>query len=321
MRNSIFILLGSSLFLFACLKKEIAVPKHDPGDVITASVNIGSDYKWQIYYNLETNSVVGQNVKTAWDLAFENGTSGNHILLNGSKLMFAYNTGNTNFAAVTDTNGFTPNSKCDYHTGDLTKTAIGNWVGTNHVYIIDRGYNELGIHQGFRKIQFLNVDATKYQVKFAQLNGTNEVTLDINKNDDYNYSFLSFTTSNTLLIEPKKDNWDIVFTQYTYTFMNPYHPYLVSGCLLNSNNTKAITDSITTFANISNASIPNYTFSDDINEIGYRWKEFDGTNYTVNINRNFLIHSKEGYYYKIHFIDFYNDSGEKGYPKFEYQKL
>jgi hypothetical protein len=235
--------------------------------------------------------------------------------------MFAYNTGNTNFAAVTDTNGFTPNSKCDYHTGDLTKTAIGNWVGTNHVYIIDRGYNELGIHQGFRKIQFLNVDATKYQVKFAQLNGTNEVTLDINKNDDYNYSFLSFTTSNTLLIEPKKDNWDIVFTQYTYTFMNPYHPYLVSGCLLNSNNTKAITDSITTFANISNASIPNYTFSDDINEIGYRWKEFDGTNYTVNINRNFLIHSKEGYYYKIHFIDFYNDSGEKGYPKFEYQKL
>ena len=30
---------------------------------------------------------------------------------------------------------------------------------------------------------------------------------------------------------------------------------------------------------------------------------------------------KNDKYYKLHFIDFYNNLGEKGYPKFEIQEL
>lgn len=305
----------------ACLKKETAIPKHDSGDVLTASVNVGSDYKWQVYYDLQTNTVVGQNVKTVWDLGFECGATGNHIVLNGSKLMFAYNTQNTNFSAVQDTTGFAANSKCDYHTGDMNQTAIGNWQGTNNVYIIDRGFDEMGIHQGFRKIQFQAVDATSYTVRFAMMNGSGEHTLTINKDDAYNFAFLSFTTSNTLLVEPPKDTWDIEFSQYTFVFNNPYHPYLVTGCLLNRNNTFAAQDSITDFSAIQFSNIPSYTFNFDVSSIGYRWKVFDGTNYSVNPAMNYIIQSKEGYYYKLHFIDFYNEMGIKGYPKFEYQKL
>jgi len=34
----------------------------------------------------------------------------------------------------------------------------------------------------------------------------------------------------------------------------------------------------------------------------------------------YIIQTPLGYY-KFHFVDFYNTSGDKGYPKFEYQKL
>lgn len=313
---SLLVILFSS-----CKKDELPVPKHDPGNVITSTVNIDATYKWQIYFDLKTNSVVGQNLKTVWDLGFENGASGFHVILNSSKFMFAYNTGSTNFTSITDTSGFALNKKLDSPTGSLDSTAIGNWQGLNNVYIIDRGYNETGIHQGFRKIQIQSVDVSDYTIRFSQLNGMGDVTLLVNKNDTYNVSFLSFTTSNTLIVEPPKDTWDLVFTQYTHIFYNPIEPYLVTGCLMNRFNTMAIIDSVNMFSQIDFDDTPNYYLSNSINTIGYNWKTYTGGTYVTNSQINYVIKDSEGFYYKLHFIDFYNQSGIKGNPKWEYQKL
>jgi hypothetical protein len=35
----------------------------------------------------------------------------------------------------------------------------------------------------------------------------------------------------------------------------------------------------------------------------------------------YLLKSKEGYYWKLHFVDFYDSNGDKGSPAFEYQEL
>ena len=49
---------------------------------------------------------------------------------------------------------------------------------------------------------------------------------------------------------------------------------------------------------------------------------FKLSNITNNIyEKNFIIKNSIGLYFKLHFIDFYNDSGEKGYPKFALQQL
>lgn len=51
---------------------------------------------------------------------------------------------------------------------------------------------------------------------------------------------------------------------------------------------------------------------------------FDGSGdfgkgaYIINPNINYVLQTANGIY-KLHFIGFYNDAGEKGYPKFEYQ--
>ena len=55
--------------------------------------------------------------------------------------------------------------------------------------------------------------------------------------------------------------------------------------------------------------------------IGYDWKSYNSGTYEVDINKNYIIKTTEDLYYKIHFIDFYNDQGEKGTPKFEISSL
>jgi predicted secreted protein len=322
MKKNILLLSSIVILVSSCQKEELPVPAHDPGDIITATVNMESDYKWQIYYDLKTNTVVGQNLKTRWDLGFESSPNGFHIILNSSKAMFARNTGITDFLSVTDTIGFSASKKWDEASGNLDSTAIGDWRNTNNVYVIDRGYDEAGVHQGFRKIQFQSVDANKYIVRLAQLNGTGDTTLQINKDSAYNFTFLSFNNNDVVLIEPPKTTWDLVFTQYTHIFYDgPPMPYLVTGCLLNRYNTEAKMDSLITFSSINLAIAENYILSSKINTIGYEWKVFTGGTFKIKYQMNYIIKDSEGYYYKLRFIDFYNSSGVKGNPKWEYQQL
>ena len=87
MKNSFIILLVILSFI-SCEKGEIAIEPHEPGDAIVNSVEMYSDYRNQIYFDLETNEVVGFNEKIEWDLAFECGANGNHIFINTAKSMF-----------------------------------------------------------------------------------------------------------------------------------------------------------------------------------------------------------------------------------------
>lgn len=315
--SSIILLFG---IITSCQKDELPVPKHKSGNVITATVNMNSNYKYQIFYDLETNSVISQNLKTAWDLGFETSENGYRIILNSSKAMFAYNTGQTDFSAITDTTGFAANKKWDAPSGNLDSTAIGNWKTNTPVYILDRGYNENGQKIGFKKIQFISVDGYKYSIRYADLNGTGDTTLQIFKDNKYNFTFLSFNTNSAVIIEPPKTDWDIVFTQYTEALSTPY---IVTGALLNRYNTLATMDSEKIFSQITYEDAINYTLSSNINIIGYNWKEYDynsGT-YIIFPQKNYIIKDSKGYYYKLHFIDFYDQFGNKGNPKWEYQKL
>ena len=133
----------------SCEKEELPVPAHDPGSVITSSVKMESNYRYQLFFDLETNSMIQQNLKTDWDLGFETSETGKKIILNSAKYMKVANTQEDNFTSINDTVGYSFN--IDMPSGSIDSTAIGNWTA-NTVYIIDRGFNELGAHQGFSKI-------------------------------------------------------------------------------------------------------------------------------------------------------------------------
>jgi hypothetical protein len=320
--KKVFLAIAFLPFFFSCEREELPVPPHDPGNVITATVNMEMNYRWQFYYDLGTNSVVGQNLKSTWDLGFETSASGYRVILNTAKAMFAWNTGDTNFVAVNDTTGFTANRRWDEPSGNLDSTAIGNWTNSHPVYILDRGYNENGAFQGMRKMKIESVNASGYTIRFSEMNGNSDTTFFIPKDTLYNFTFLSFGNGGHLQqVEPPKATWDLVFTQYVHIFYNPTEPYLVTGCLLNRHNTFAARDTVNDFSVIDYSQATTHPLSPAINTIGYDWKTFVSNTYITNPGMNFIIRDHTGTYYKLHFIDFYNSNGIKGNPKWEMQQL
>lgn len=308
--------------LMACEPDELPIPRHQSGDVSTNAVSLDPTYKYQVYFDLKTNREVGRNLKTAWDLGFETSADGYHIVLNASKFMMAGRSTETEFSQVTDTVGFGLIKNIDAATGNLDSTAIGDWRSGSPIYIIDRGYNEFGLHQGFRKLQVQGMDAQKFTVRFAQLNGANETTLEVLKDSTYNLAFLSFARRDTVHIEPPKKEWDLAFTQFNHVFYEPvFTQYLVTGCLLNRYNTQAIMDSTVRFETIDFVKAQSYKLSPYLNAIGFEWKTYTGSVYITHPKMNYIVRNREGVYFKLHFIDFYDATGKKGSPKWEYQRL
>ena len=97
----------------------------------------------------------------------------------------------------------------------------------------------------------------------------------------------------------------------------------MTGVLINDKTTQVAVDTINDFNQINYSSLSDYQFLSQRDIIGYNWKEFNfETNlYSVKDNINFVIRDFEGKYYKMRFIDFYNNQGLKGYPKFELEEL
>ena len=317
--------------LTSCFEEDEMVPKHDPGDLTTVIVELTETYKYQAFFDLETNRTVKQNLITEWDLGFESSDSGWHVILNTSKMMLAGNTGFTDFEAVKSIGGTEMNF--DPSHGNLDSTAIGNWykltegkpVSLEYVYVIDRGTDENGDVLGEKKVKFDFQDENTYLVRFANLNGSSEKTITIPKDTAVNFVCFSFEKG-IVAIEPDKNSWDLQFGKYStllFTDVGDPYPYLVTGVLINPFKTVAAMDTIHQFdeVNFEIAEEQNLVSQKDI--IGYEWKEYDFDNgmYKVNPENIYILKNRIGYYYKLRFIDYYNSTGEKGFPTFEFLRL
>ncbi|MCC6185895.1 MAG: HmuY family protein [Chitinophagaceae bacterium] len=313
-----------SLLFTSCLKEELPVPQKAKGDEQSATVQLGEDYRWQVYYSLKLNSEVGRNLYTTWDLGFENGANGRRIFLNGAKFkMVIYKTNKYDLDAVSITDTIGVASQIDMPSGSLDSTAIGNWK-PSEVFIVHRGTDELGNDLGLRKIQILSVSATSYSVRFAELDGSNAHSLTLTKDNAYNFVHLSFDDAGKIVkVEPPKAEWDIVFTKYTYYYSDLDMRYSVVGAVVNSYNTNAgLLDSISSFESIDLAQAAKVSLSPFKGAIGFEWKTYDinSGKFTVNASKLYVIQSSDGLLYKMRFIDFYK-SGIKGNPQWEYQRL
>lgn len=306
------------LGITSCMKDEIPVPAHEAGGVTSNQIELGTDYRYQAYYDFGTDSWVKIHEKTEWDLGFESGINGSNVILNMSKSMAVAEYPLSDFATTTDTIG--AQWQYDVSSGNLDSTGIRNWQNGSSFYVINRGYSFDGTHQGFRKLQLLAVDANQFEILFSELDGSNQQTAIVEKDNEYNFTFFSFSSNNTVSIQPPKEDWDIVFGQYTYLF-EPTFPYLVTGVLSNRNRVEVAEVVDLAYADISFATISEYSFSNHIDVIGYDWKTFIGGIYVTNIEKNYIVKTTEGIYYKIHFTDFYNAQGDKGNPQFEVSAL
>jgi len=320
--KSIISIVLFSVFFTACKKEERPIPKKEMGDILENQVEMGADYRYQFYYKLETNEIIASNVKTAWDIAFTSGADDYKLFLNASKAMAAMPSEVSDFEALQDTTGFMQNRIFDASSGNMDSTAIGDWRNEKPIYLIDLGFSFTGTHLGYRKMQVLEVTSTNYQVRFAKLDNTEDMTVSIPKDDNYNATFWSFETNQTVMIEPPKTEWDLAFTQYVHIFYEPQKmPYLVTGTLFNRHETVGTLETSLSFEEINLNYAMTRIMSPDIDCIGYNWKDFVDGSYILNYENIYIIEDQNGYYYKLRFIDFFSPSGERGAPKWEVQRL
>lgn len=319
MTRIVFMIL--TLAVVACHPDELALEPRKPGDIIQANVNVGSEYKWQVYYNLQNNVEVKRILKTDWDLAFDTDPNSQIVFLNSAKLMFAAQTNKQHLEDVNDTLGLGADMRFDVSSGNKDSTAIGNWQNHNNVYVLDLGYDEMGKHQGLYKIKLLAFDENMFRLEYALLNSNEKQVLEIEKNTDYNFVHFSLKNKKALFTEPPKTEWDIAFVQYTHLFVSENIPYLVMGVVINSHETQALKLQDVDFESLDLAKAAAFQLSSHRDAIGYDWKLFNGSSFTINENAVYILKSFEGIYYKLRFVDFYDSNGTKGVPTWEYQAL
>ncbi|HSH20284.1 MAG TPA: HmuY family protein [Draconibacterium sp.] len=317
--------------LTSCFEEDTLVPPHESGDLTVGVVELTETYKYQVFFDFESNSTIKQNLISEWDLGFETSDSGWHVILNTSKMMLAGNTGKTDFENVKNSGGIDMNY--DPSHGNLDSTAIGNWytlteekpVSKGYVYIVDRGTDEDFNLVGEKKVAFNFENEDTYVVRFANLDGSGEQTMVIPKDTSVNFVCFSFEEG-IVDIEPNKDSWDLQFGKYStllFTDVGDPYPYLVTGVLLNPNKTIAGLDSINQFDQINFEIAEQHSLVKQRDIIGYEWKEYDFDNemYTVDPAKIYILKNRIGFYYKLRFIDYYNSTGERGFPTFEFLRL
>lgn len=328
-RPFLFLALIVTSFLFSCEKKESAIVLPPKGSAELVRIETGEDYEDQVFFDFETGQIVQTSKVKSWDLAFEASPTGYHIFMNGDKNIYIHNTHNSNIAAIPDANSLMALQdtawKADASCGLPDSTGIGEWknssgLSKNEVYVLKFGDDT------YKKFVLESVTTTGYVFKYGDLDATSLQSIEIPKNTLYNFTYFSFDNGGKLVTpEPPKATWDIVFTRYRFFYYNLNNfPYLVSGVLLNPYNTSARVDTTSSFVAVeaSNA-IASHTFSNHRDAIGWRWKTYNFTNgrYEVDPSRTYIIKTRKGQYWKMHFLNFYNSADIKGSPSFEYERI
>jgi hypothetical protein len=317
-----------ALLLTGCFPKDKLVTPRNI-DIVEIPYSI---YDNQVWFSLTSKSIVSYNSYLDWDLGFESGSEGNHIILNSSRFMHAGNTGSADFYGITsnicDTMTF------DSSDGDLNKTAIGNWadftdpshpVFPGYVYIIDLGTDNSGNPFGLKKIIFENCSDSTYSIHYSNLDGTDEHRYKIVKDEGRRFTLFSFNNGGyTSAIQPEDKEWDLCFTQYSTILFDDNGvatPYLVRGVYLNPEGTSAAADSLNNYYDTGFDNMTDHNLSGKQDAIGYDWKIYANDTYTIRQNLFYIIKDKQGEYFKLKFTGYYNGSGARGYPSFQLDYL
>jgi len=324
------VLLLILLSLQSCFKEEEMIPAHEQGDMEEGQTALGSYYENQVYFDLSANEAVSSSSINGFDLSFESADGGWLIRLNSAQFMVAGNTEDTLFSA--DVNMDDLEMKFDKSDGNPDSTAIGNWYEISEdsswshrfVYLVDQGSDELGNPLGQKKVQF-DMLGDDFLVRYANTDNSGDTTVVIGRNPAMDQVYYSFDQG-IVDIAPLPGQWSLLFSKYTTMLVTDEgddYPYLVVGVLLNPNEVVAALDTIHNFMEISSDDITELDFTTQADVIGYDWKyyDFDAGVYTIVPGMNYVIRDRDGFFYKLRFVDFYSDLGVKGYPTFEYVRL
>ncbi|WP_055444246.1 HmuY family protein [Lacinutrix himadriensis] len=235
----------------------------------------------------------------------------------------------------------------DTKEGELTGTAfeeISTTDSENNVYIINLGneipttnngtINTTGDSRGFMKVRVLT-DGNSYTIQYAALSNTTDFSeLTVSKDSNYNLTTVSLTDEQIATLEPISSNWDIdfggVFSYYgqqgTLAAGLTYSDYSLHNTLGGVGLYPITVEDDTTpnYTNFTYDAITEASFIyNDRTVIGSGWRSVDYMTGETSVreDRYYIIKDTDDNYYKLRFTAVESQTGERGYPQFQYELL
>lgn len=177
-----------------------------------------------------------------------------------------------------------------------------NSVKGNKVFVIKLRNGE------YRKLIIESLIGTTYNLKYAKLDGTGEVTKSLNKvtdNKGQKLMYFSFSTNNTVDVLPV-GGFDLIYGRYISLAQDPngtiVQQYNVTGVLTGP----GILTAKATGVNPATVSYNDYkdNMSTVTDIIGFDWKTLSGTSWVIDDKRVFFVKTADNKVWKLRFIDF-----------------
>jgi hypothetical protein len=324
--------------LISCNKDSDSPPPPPPSGGQSFSLNGGtggSNAVNSVYVDLSAEKQ--DSVKrTAWDLGFYCGADF-RVIINNTTAASAKSINKTDLAAVTtaDTAGFADElllgqgfgtmDIIDNVDGDITKTVIAAIAATdadNKIYILSPANGSVAPAKDWYKLRVVR-NGNGYKVQYAKLSETAVKTIDVSKDDKFNFRYASLATNSVVNVEPEKAKWDILWTLTTYK-ASPTIPYTFSDFVyinsLAGVQAAEVLTSTVAYADYGETHVPTTTFSNNKNVIGSNWRTASPSGTGVKTDRFYVIKDAAGNVYKLRFVSFSSsDGGERGKPVIDYK--
>jgi hypothetical protein len=302
---------------------------------VTDSIQTEASYTNDVYYSLE-NGKVTSIVNSDWHLAFTIGTfnvgirANTATASNGNGSVTVYESPETDMTkwstlntASYDSWPVLDNSDEDWESGALNANAgdlgthdygWGEYDPSSHVVTGNRFF-VVEINNGgsfiAKKLYISSKDLGNWFFKYADLDGSNEKSIEIASADykNKNFAYLSLLTGNVSDREPETAAWDFVLTRYRgWQPQGQYYP--VTGILTNVGVT---TSEVRNKDEETTTLLDTPAFSSNISIIGSDWKQLNAsmTGYDAADNLSYFIKAKNGAFWKVVFTAFGGSSNGK----------
>ncbi len=331
--NLIILVLAISFALTGCFKEEIPTKfaGRSPNSKYV-KLDCNSEANQMVFYDLSTglnHSAPNNN----WHLAFDALPNGNSVRVNLTRSNY--------HLYVLNTTDFKVSSDDVILQGTEIMDSVSDWYSGNAIQMLDSHPSKVYVYtqepdlngspQGKIKFQITEATNKTYSIRFLNemFVGAKPIDFGFDKYNAYNFNYFSFNHGGRIVeIEPHKENWDIVFTQYRdmvkFEQDNKFYPYQVLGTLINPYKTSVFEIPYKArFDEIDHQTCKLADWCIVSNTIGFDWKYYSLNNgvYTTDTSKVWLLNDNEEFVNKMRFINYYNNNGNSGYPSFEYAKF
>ncbi len=263
---------------------------------VSQTVSIQPGYTNRTFYQMSSGTVSSVS-NTDWDLGFQLRGRYGAITTNAKNNVHVWKAnkavGDWSSMATSDTTGVLNsinelhNSETTWNNGAFNTTnnpanlfdlGWGLYDQVSHIITGDSVYFiSLANNTVYKKLEIIQLDGFTYDYifRYANLDGTNEITDTIIKSAFPNKFFAYYSLVNGVDIdrEPVYNAWDLSFEGYKSANVIPGSYYSVTGVLSNDSVFVAKAYPVDTASTSDNG----LTYSKEINSIGFNWKNYNQT--------------------------------------------